>query len=596
MIAHNNEWVVQKDLVNYQSNPKRSWQTTEGKLLLHYYCRKVIPRVSSEAKSANNSNKMSKNKMLVLLGCLTAFLAVRDYLTSPMSNVQSLSGVGPSSTTTTTPNAPRTLGKVEASWPSETTNVDPAALVARLLKMESSIQLLQSTTSSAKTAPMDTVQEARIARLEAHLNQNQAAATAAVALPSSSIHPDVEARLAKMEAELENLRKPLAATTPNYEDRIAKMESQLAQAAIMMNNNNNNNQVVKSDGNSLATLTATASTTTPVLQQQQQQAASFPPVCNDELFAGASKVRPMRDTNCPDATWLEDKNPTNLRSSSSSKNILFEPSHGRAPLAMFVGCNKGIDAVNVLRFLSQNPAYDKSAWIVALDIENPRGVCSADTNGQAEVYADQQRPATLHCIEAMPSTYEKLRDAALKLGWDKDFVIHHGAASDQDGTIQFPNVAPGYEAKGMEDCQLDKHKCVDVKMYTLDSFVREKFDASQQQSIIDYLSIDVEGFDIAVMRGGKTTLSRVKYLEFEVHNKGVWKNVALATAITELQEQNFVCYYAGREGKLWRLTNCMRGPGASIFSNVACANVNLAPNLAKHMEDVFLQTVAAQAS
>lgn len=177
-------------------------------------------------------------------------------------------------------------------------------------------------------------------------------------------------------------------------------------------------------------------------------------------------------------------------------------------------------------------------------------------------------------------------------------MIHHAAASDSDGIIPFPNKEdmPGYEAMGIEDCQRNMKMCQNVTLSTLDTFFRTKVEPklpkTEDARIIDFLSIDVEGFDIAVLRGGPATLQKTKYVEFEVHNKGVWVDTPLAKAITSLKEQNFCCYYAGQGGKLWRLTDCMTGPGLHTFSNVACVNVKLAPNLAKNMEDIFLQTIA----
>ena len=422
--------------------------------------------------------------------------------------------------------------------------------------------------------------ESKLASVQARLNKAEVQLSTKPAPVNMS--PEHEARLAKMEAQL--LKLPVGAN--DQEARIAKLEAQLIQST---------NQV-KSNANIVASDIA------PQQQQPENAAVShgpFQPVCTDDQRKKVSQVRPMMWTACPDATWLDDNgdgaNPTNLRSSSvTDYPILFEPNNGRAPLGMYIGCNKGIDAVATLRFLSQDPAYDKDAWIKALDIANAKGVCGADAAPQSELFPDKQkpRPATIYCVEAMPSTFVVLKEAARKLNWEKTFLVHHGAASDRDGFIPFPNAAAGYEAKGMEDCVTNPRICQNVTMYSLDTFFREKVDPKHQEGgILDFLSIDVEGFDISVLRGGSATLQKTKYVEFEVHNKGAWKTVTVATAVTELKELNFACYYAGSEGRLWRLTDCMSGPGIQIFSNIACVNMNLAPNLARHMEDVFLKTI-----
>lgn len=345
-------------------------------------------------------------------------------------------------------------------------------------------------------------------------------------------------------------------------------------------------------------------------------AAAFPPNCTVSQRESVAKVSPMAMTACPDNTWLLEDNETTkaittpttttrslLRSMISGSDnkedrpILFEPSHGRPPLGMFVGCNKGIDAVDTLRFLSQNTIYDKKTWIHALDLPNPKGVCNTNTKPQITIEANQHpRQAKLYCIEAMPSTFGKLQQATQKLGWQESFVVHHAAMSNSNGYIPFPNheTIPGYESLGIEDCETKPEICQNVALYTLDTFFEQHVQEQQLSpatTILDFLSIDVEGFDIFVLRGAKSTLQKTKYVEFEVHNKGAWKNVPLETAITELEQQDFVCYYAGTGGKLWRLTDCMTGPLMNIWSNVACVNVRLAPNLAQHMEDIFLKTI-----
>ena len=210
--------------------------------------------------------------------------------------------------------------------------------------------------------------------------------------------------------------------------------------------------------------------------------------------------------------------------------------------------------------------------------------------------------ARLHCVEAMPSTFAKLHHASQTLGWQDTFVVHHAAALDQNGVILFPDQPqlPGYESMGLEDCAVSPQLCQNVTVTTLDAFYVEKVLPLQQQkqqpnfadnSVVDYLSIDVEGFDWAVLRGGKGALTKTRYVEFEVHNKGLWKEVTLETAILSLRAQNFWCYYLGTAGRLWRLTDCMTGPGKQVWSNVGCVNVPLAPHLAQRMEEVFLHTI-----
>jgi Methyltransferase FkbM domain len=75
-------------------------------------------------------------------------------------------------------------------------------------------------------------------------------------------------------------------------------------------------------------------------------------------------------------------------------------------------------------------------------------------------------------------------------------------------------------------------------------------------SILEFLSIDAEGYDFEVLLGATKTLRRTKYLEFEYHDVGVWPQYSLWTAISLLKEMHFVCYWAGSHGHLWRITDC----------------------------------------
>lgn len=55
----------------------------------------------------------------------------------------------------------------------------------------------------------------------------------------------------------------------------------------------------------------------------------------------------------------------------------------------------------------------------------------------------------------------------------------------------------------------------------------------------------------------------------------------------------FVCYWAGRGGKLWRISDCWLDHYDELkeWSNVACVNWKRAPTLAARMEARFLQTI-----
>jgi FkbM family methyltransferase len=305
-------------------------------------------------------------------------------------------------------------------------------------------------------------------------------------------------------------------------------------------------------------------------------------------------------TNCPDSTWIEDRTRNNgAAASAKDLPILFEPNHNqRTPLSIFCGCNKGMDAVNTLRMLSLNPKIDKEVWLDAFRIIDG-SACQQHLTPQFPIPPQQQqqqqtpRPAIVYCIEAMPSTFTVLNRTVKQLEWQDSLKVHHAAIADSDGETLFPNAMVGTEHLGMDACSNKRWRkeCESVPQYKLDTFVQKFVNATDP--IIDILSVDVEGFDWPVLLGATKTLQSTKYLEFEYHKVGAWKQYNLSTAILSLHQQGFVCYWAGRGGKLWRITDCWMDyyDVAKQWSNVACVNLALAPTLAMRMEGVFLKTL-----
>ena len=80
----------------------------------------------------------------------------------------------------------------------------------------------------------------------------------------------------------------------------------------------------------------------------------------------------------------------------------------------------------------------------------------------------------------------------------KGFTVTHAAISKQDGSVLFPSTqVTGKEQGSIEHCTTNSEaNCVNVDMYSLDTYV-SKFLSEDTQ--INYLSVDVEGFDQDVL-------------------------------------------------------------------------------------------------
>lgn len=238
-------------------------------------------------------------------------------------------------------------------------------------------------------------------------------------------------------------------------------------------------------------------------------------------------------------------------------------------LAVFVGCNKGFDAVNTIRMGSGKPVFDKGVWRDAITqhgkMKLHHDVCNEVTHPQFAVSSEQKvsikddsvqhtRPlgggggssssfSQVHCIEPMPVTargeslllyysslisvfnffflrawrISELQRAASETKYDEQgFVVMHAAMSKEDGSVFFPlSVQVGVENKGISNAGCSEgmaSDCINVTMYSLDTYT-EKFVPKGVQ--INYLSVDVEGWDFEVLLGGKRALLQVHYLEFE---------------------------------------------------------------------------------
>ncbi|KAI2508247.1 methyltransferase [Fragilaria crotonensis] len=301
-------------------------------------------------------------------------------------------------------------------------------------------------------------------------------------------------------------------------------------------------------------------------------------------------------TGCPHSSWLEDHYVAQHEQRATKKSFL----------AINIGCNKGYDAVKLLRMGSNNPAINRLAWKEAMPINTRPGICGQDNElstpltppPSSEEFTESN--LLVYCIEPMTSTFQALQSAAQSTGWDSQLKILQLAMNNEDpSTVLFPKPTlgnVGVEAVGIfNNCPAKPDDCVDVESSRLD-FMMSKEHLTDNR--VNVLLIDVEGFDFDVLQGGSTTLRNTEYVEFEFHKVGKWGSdfklgkKPLKIAIEYLDELDFTCYWAGR-GELWRITGCwLPHYGGAFWSNVACANRRLAPSLLQKMEAVFLDTVS----
>jgi FkbM family methyltransferase len=246
----------------------------------------------------------------------------------------------------------------------------------------------------------------------------------------------------------------------------------------------------------------------------------------------------------------------------------------------------------------RDQAFNKTQWISNFRAKSDAwAVCSQDREAQDVIIpSDKRIPGELHCIEPAEETTTILQQVSTNMGLHAHgFRIHNAALSNYTGTTKFvqSSTFAGAEHLSIHSCYNPayQHMCKDVPVYTLDDYVVQFVE--NQDAPIDYLSIDAEGSDFDVLRGGVETLKRARYLEFEVLSTGTWAHHGVMQAIYFLH-QDFICYWAGK-GRLFRITDCVNHILRSLYdrnywANVACVN-RREKDLIERMEKIFRETL-----
>jgi len=304
-------------------------------------------------------------------------------------------------------------------------------------------------------------------------------------------------------------------------------------------------------------------------------------------------------TRCIGATWLTEHY-TNLHKDAHGTG------YAESFLGISIGCNKGLDAVETMRMGTSNMKFDKSMWWDVMhegstNITEPYCENEKNMTHQFHITSDVnaiKRKGEMHCIEAFPLNYNRLKYSAEKLGLEEEgFVVTNSVISLEDGKTAFPTsdneTEVGVESLSMYSCHRKRHKlarkkCKEVDGFTLDSYVEKKVTS---QGPINILTIDVEGADFDVLLGSKdNALDRVEYLEFEYNWMGAWSKKNLSDAIELLEDRKFTCYWAG-DDRLWRISGCWEEKyNIKMWANVACVH-HSQQSLGDIMENFFQRTL-----
>jgi len=252
------------------------------------------------------------------------------------------------------------------------------------------------------------------------------------------------------------------------------------------------------------------------------------------------------------------------------------------PATVFIdiGCNKGTNLVKALERYDPNPgAWSTTAFISTLTShgmtnfacgQGPHPAPSVTIRDVGADLSTAARPVG-YCVEPMPSTIQVLRAATQELGYDSaHFRVIQAAAVRQASpgqTVPFPKAGAGEEAFGIS--HTSPEGTVDVPAMTVDSL-----SATEHLSHVDFLHVDVEGWDPDVLAGASQTLSVTRYVMFEVHRdiaNSPWSSNTLRSVLDFMSQKSFTCYWATNDGSLINMHACWSDAWESEgWSNVAC--------------------------
>jgi FkbM family methyltransferase len=278
--------------------------------------------------------------------------------------------------------------------------------------------------------------------------------------------------------------------------------------------------------------------------------------CTKEQSEWIASQNPTTNSNCPKrGTWMS----------------VFELASIENPSATLIsiGCNRGDDLANKMRYWSRNDSYSYSSMLPHVAKFQTGRACPMDPEMDTTTTPMRIRPVRGFCVEAMKATFSTLKAMYETLGWDTEIQTIHAAMSSAPGVSEFPIHSAGVESLGLgskSDFGTDL-----VNVSTVDDLVK-----TYDLQTIDILSIDTEGNDMRVIFGAVQSLFKVRFLEFEYHNVNRWQYSDLQDLIDLLDQFNFDCYWPLNDGRLFRLTGCWHDSyyAKRSWSNIACCNRN----------------------
>jgi len=281
--------------------------------------------------------------------------------------------------------------------------------------------------------------------------------------------------------------------------------------------------------------------------------------------------------------------------------------------AIVLGCNKGIEAIQLLNLANGYEVVNLDTWVSVL---NHGSTNSTPNLHKKSLQIDKLRknqkiqslPTEIHCVEHFPNAANVIQNAADLQGFGKTsqnsfrLLVDPFVIGSDDGKVDLPiDSETGSESLGYDLCQCttQQHNCQSVQMYMLDNYAKLHLTSTPNVEdlplkTIHALRINTLYSDLVrILRGGTNLLARTQYLELVLDSK----NVSLIIELMQ-NEFGFNCFVTLNDEKLFGLNGEDACPtllnddflGGGVVQ-LACANAELEPSLLATMQDYFQMTI-----
>ena len=248
-------------------------------------------------------------------------------------------------------------------------------------------------------------------------------------------------------------------------------------------------------------------------------------------------------SGCPSSRWLDHASPI----------LLADILEARRPLVLFnVGANKGY---NIATFLKRfhNTSFGAHEWgqamlpflketgLLHVPHNTLCGVCHGCDDRSTP--RDAAVPVDVHAFELLPANIKWLRWVTKRFGVERTVHVHHEAMSNVSGAMEMSGAgafgwergavdtllhAPARERGGAATSQSKPEATLAVLVGTLDEYfswllsrqaskARADGEGGEGEGgsvpfagVVDFLSIDAEGYDPLILEGMQHSLSRVR--------------------------------------------------------------------------------------